>query len=99
MSRGGNCYDDAVAESFFSSSKKERIRGKTYLTRDEARADILANIEGFYNRKRRHPRLELLSPDDLEELEVGVGLSTNSGKVQADELRERHFAFHPCRGR
>lgn len=41
MSRRGNCYDDAVAESFISSLKKERIRGRTYFTRDEARADIL----------------------------------------------------------
>jgi len=72
MSRRGNCYDNAVVESFFSSLKKERIRGKTYLTRDEARADIFDYIEVFYNRKRRHSKLGLLSPVDFEELKVGV---------------------------
>lgn len=72
MSRRGNCYDNAVVESFFSSLKKERIRGKTYLTRDEARADIFDYIEVFYNRTRRHSKLEMLSPVDFEEVKIGV---------------------------
>lgn len=72
MSRRGNCYDNAVVESFFSSLKKERVRGKTYLTRDEARADIFDYIEVFYNRRRRHSKLGMLSPVEFEELKVGV---------------------------
>ena len=48
MSRRGNCYDNAVAESFFSSLKKERIRNHVYHTRDKARADIFDYIEVFY---------------------------------------------------
>jgi len=72
MSRRGNCYDNAVVESFFSSLKKERIRGKTYLTRDEARADIFDYIEIFYNRTRRHSKLGMLSPVDFEEVKIGV---------------------------
>jgi putative transposase len=72
MSRRGNCYDNAVVESFFSSLKKERVRGKNYLTRDEARADIFNYIEVFYNRRRRHSRLGMLSPVDFEELKVGL---------------------------
>ncbi len=52
MSRRGNCWDNAVAESFFSSLKKERIKKRIYKTRDLARADIFDYIEVFYNRTR-----------------------------------------------
>ncbi len=52
MSRRGNCYDNAAAESFFSSLKKEKIRKTIYKTRDEARSEIFEYIEIFYNRKR-----------------------------------------------
>jgi len=47
MSQRGNCWDNAVAESFFSSLKKERIRKRIYKTRDIARADIFNYIEAF----------------------------------------------------
>ena len=57
MSRRGNCYDNAVAESFFSSLKKERIRRKNYTTRAESREDIFDYIEVFYNRTRQHSHL------------------------------------------
>ena len=66
MSRRGNCYDNAVAESFFSSLKKERIRKKIYATRDDARADVFDYIEVFYNRTRRHSHLGQVSPYDFE---------------------------------
>jgi putative transposase len=66
MSRRGNCYDNAVAESFFSSLKKERIRRKIYRTRAEARADMFDYIEVFYNRKRRHSHIGDMSPAAFE---------------------------------
>ena len=66
MSRRGNCWDNAVAESFFSSLKKERIRKSIYKTRDLARADIFDYIEVFYNRTRRHSHLGLVSPEAFE---------------------------------
>lgn len=72
MSRRGNCYDNAVAESFFSSLKKERIRNKVYLTKEQARADIFDYIEVFYNRKRRHSKLGLMSPADYEQAIVSI---------------------------
>jgi putative transposase len=50
MSRRGNCYDNAVAETFFSTLKKERIRNEVYPTRDKARAGIFDYIEVFYNK-------------------------------------------------
>lgn len=66
MSRRGNCWDNAVAESFFSSLKKERIRKKVYRTRDLAKADVFDYIEGFYNRARRHSHLGGVSPEAFE---------------------------------
>ncbi|WP_339070152.1 IS3 family transposase [Pseudomonas idahonensis] len=66
MSRRGNCWDNAVAESFFSSLKKERIRKRIYKTRDMARADVFDYIEAFYNRTRRHSYLGGVSPEAFE---------------------------------
>ena len=66
MSRRGNCYDNAVAESFFSSLKKERVRKKIYRTRDQARADLFDYSEVFYNRKRRHSHVGGVSPMAFE---------------------------------
>lgn len=66
MSRKGNCYDNAVAESFFSTLKNELIHHHTYQTRDEASREIFAFIEGFYNRQRRHQSLGYLSPLEFE---------------------------------
>lgn len=66
MSRRGNCWDNAVAESFFSSLKKERIKKRIYKTRDLARADIFDYIEMFYNPTRRHSHLGGVSPEAFE---------------------------------
>ncbi|MBT1907724.1 IS3 family transposase [Enterobacter kobei] len=67
MSRRGNCWDNAVAESFFSSLKKERIRKRIYKTRALARADIFDYIEVFYNRARRHSHLGGVSPEAFQQ--------------------------------
>lgn len=66
MSRRGNCYDNAVAESFFSSLKKERIRKKIYRSRAEAKSDVFDYIEVFYNKNRRHSHLNGMSPQAFE---------------------------------
>lgn len=66
MSRRGNCYDNAAAESFFSSLKKEKVRRRIYKNREEARRDIFEYIEFFYNKKRRHKYLGNISPIDFE---------------------------------
>ena len=66
MSRRGNCYDNAVAENFFSLLKRERIRRKTYRTRDKARSDVFDYIEMFYNLKRKHANNGMLSPINFE---------------------------------
>lgn len=67
MSRRGNCWDNAVVESFFSSLKKERVKKRIYKTRDLARADVFDYIEVFYNRKRRHSHLGGVSPEAFEQ--------------------------------
>ena len=66
MSRRGNCHDNAVAKSFFQLLKRERIRRKTYATRDEARQDVFDYIDMFYNPKRRHSVSNRLSPIEYE---------------------------------
>ena len=66
MSRRGNCYDNAVAESFFQLLKRERIRRKTYLDREEARRDVFNYIEMFYNTKHRHGYANDVSPVEFE---------------------------------
>jgi putative transposase len=66
MSRRGNCHDNAVAESFFHLLKRERIRRRTYTTRDAARQDVFDYIEMFYNPTRKHTNNGMLTPDDYE---------------------------------
>lgn len=66
MSRRGNCHDNAVAESFFNLLKRERVKRRTYRTRDEARRDVFDYIEMFYNPKRKHARNGMLSPVEFE---------------------------------
>ena len=66
MSRRGNCHDNAVVESFFNLLKRERVRRRTYRTRDQARQDVFDYIEMFYNSNRKHVRNGMLSPVEFE---------------------------------
>ena len=66
MSRVGNCYDNAVTESFFATLKTEHVHHERYRTRDEATASVFKWIEVFYNRQRRHSSLGYLSPEAFE---------------------------------
>jgi len=66
MSRTGNCYDNAAMESFFSTLKKELVFRQSYTTRSQARQDLFAYIEGFYNLRRLHSALGFLSPVEVE---------------------------------
>ena len=66
MSGTGNCYDNAVAESFFSTLKRERVHRGHYQTRAQATADIFQYIEVFYNRQRRHSWVHLMTPEQFE---------------------------------
>ena len=66
MSRKGDCWDNAVAESFFGSLKQERIQWRHYLTRYEAQQDTLNYISVFYNSYRLHSYLGYKSPSQFE---------------------------------
>jgi len=66
MSRKGDCWDNAVVESFFHTIKTERIHGNLYRTRDEARNDVIDYIEMFYNSRRLHSFIGYKSPNDFE---------------------------------
>ncbi|MEO8621952.1 MAG: IS3 family transposase, partial [bacterium] len=66
MSRKGNCWDNAVAESFFATLELELIVKSDWHTRDAARCAIFRYIETWYNRQRRHSTLGYLSPMQYE---------------------------------
>jgi len=66
MSRKADCYDNAPMESFFHTLKTELIHHRQYATRVEAKRDIFAYIEGFYNRTRRHSAIGYISPNEME---------------------------------
>ncbi len=78
MSRRGNCYDNAVAESFFKTLKKELVRKHVFLTREIAASKIFEYIEMFYNPKRRHSYLGYISPNEFEK-RYNLEVSQNEG--------------------
>ena len=95
IGRRANRYDKAVAKSFFSSLKTERIRRKIYRTRAKARADVFDHIEVFYNRKRRHSHIGDMSPAAFEAVPSKPSpVSTEAGLVQATSI----LRFKPACG-
>jgi transposase InsO family protein len=66
MSRKGNCWDNAVAESFFATLKKELVRDHAFETRAAARNEVFEYIEVFYNRRRSHSLLNYETPTSFE---------------------------------
>ena len=66
MGSKGDCYDNAVAESFFATLKKELVHRRSWPTRRELTSEVFEYIEAFYNRTRRHSTLDYLSPADYE---------------------------------
>ncbi len=68
MGSRGDCYDNAVAESFFATLKKELVHRRSWPTRRELTSEVFDYIEGFYNRQRRHSTLGMLSPADYEKI-------------------------------
>ena len=66
MGSKGDCYDNAVAESFFATLKKELVHRRSWPTRRELTSEVFEYIEAFYNRTRRHSTLGYLSPAEYE---------------------------------
>ncbi|RJF75278.1 IS3 family transposase [Deinococcus cavernae] len=73
MSNKGDCYDNAVVESFFATLKRELMDGRVFSTRQEAEQEILSFIEIFYNRQRLHSSLGYLSPAEFEARQLAKG--------------------------
>jgi putative transposase len=66
MSRKGNCWDNAPMESCFGTLKTERVHQTHYLTREAAKRDLFATIEGYYNRQRLPSALGYITPEQAE---------------------------------
>ena len=66
MGSKGDCFDNAVLESFHATLKKDLIHRRSWPTRAEARSAVFEYIEAFYNRRRRHSLLGMRSPADFE---------------------------------
>lgn len=66
MSRKGNCYDNAQAESFFSRFKAELVENGIFESVEDVRSEIFSYIEGYYNRVRLHSGLNYQSPMEFE---------------------------------
>jgi putative transposase len=66
MGSKGDCFDNAAAESFFATLKKELIHRRSWPTKSELQTEVFDYIEVFYNRRRRHRNLGMLSPAQFE---------------------------------
>lgn len=66
MSRRGNCWDNAISESFFHTLKVELIHQNNYLHKEQARRSIFQYIEGYYNKKRMHSSIDYKTPYEVE---------------------------------
>ena len=97
MGSKGDAYDNAVAESFFATVKKELIHRQSWPTRRELSTAVFEYIEGFYNRDRRHSALGMHSPADYEQLQyasgaTGIELVARDSDSDAGGMRTRPAA-------
>ncbi len=72
MSRKGNCWDNAIAESFFHTLKVELIHRNKFMTREEAKRKIFEYVEMYYNSRRAHSTLGYLSPFEFEKQKISL---------------------------
>ncbi len=98
MSRKGNCWDNAVVESFFSSLKQELVYTTHFDTRHQARSALFEYIEVFYNRRRRHSSLGYLSPLDYERASLPAGAVRRGGPPLRARTRPPRTSclWRPC---
>jgi putative transposase len=87
MGSRGDCFDNAVAESFFATLKKELIHGRTWPSKAELRTEVFEYIEVFFNRRRRHSTLGMLSPADYENRTLG----NRGASLAASRLASTHM--------
>ena len=97
MSRVGNCYDNAVIESFFGTLKTELVHHERYPTREAARQSLFEYIEIFYNRQRRHSALDYVSPHEYEQ--ALVARATETWRTQKRKRTGKAIHTHNSRPR
>jgi len=94
MSAKGNCYDNAVMESFFHTLKTEHVFFHKFATRSEAIISIFEYIEVFYNRRRAHSTLNFMSPQDFEQQLLIANENKMESRVKSPCRRQRQkFVF------
>jgi transposase InsO family protein len=93
MSRTGNCYDNAVSESFFATLKKEEVHRCDYPTREVARLRIFEYIEVFYNRERFHSTLGYVTPVEFEEAFSKQSTSTDESMTVGNPSESKGFSM------
>lgn len=94
MSAKGNCYDNAVMESFFHTLKTEHVFFYKFATRREAVISIFEYIEVFYNRHRIHSTLNFMSPSDFEQQQLITNENKMESRVKSPCRRQRqNFVF------
>jgi transposase InsO family protein len=81
MGSKGDCFDNAVAESFFATLKKELIHGRSWPSKAELRTEVFEYIEVFFNRRRRHSTLGFLSPAQFETISLSQDHKTQPTPV------------------
>ena len=94
MGSVGDCFDNAMAESFFATLECELIDRSTWRTHDEARRALFEFIEGWYNPRRRHSRIDYLSPMNYERQ---YELHEKSRSAQVESLTREHPSRLPDR--
>ena len=93
MSRTGNCYDNAVSESFFATLKGELVDHEVYTTRDEARTSIFEYIESFYNRERLHSTLAYMTPVEYEQAYADTSTSADEPTTVVNLSEGKRFSM------
>ena len=87
MGSKGDCYDNAVCESFHATLEKELLRSRSFTTRQEAKTAIFDSIEAWYNPARRHSRLGYRSPDQYEQAHDGVSAGRPDMNYRQEEQK------------
>ncbi len=94
MGSRGDCFDNAAMESFHASLKKDLIHRRSWPTKAEARTAVFSYIETFYNRRRRHSTLGMLSPQAFE----ATTLSPTTANLAASRLASTNKNLSNCSG-
>src|SRR4051794_29558413 len=90
MGSKGDCFDNAVAESFFATLKKELVHRHSWATRHDLTTEVFEYIQGFYSRIRRHSTLGMLSPADYENSTLGQPRASEAQNSSEHQRATRH---------